>query len=142
MIDLKSLDLVEAWSASDPRQRVRFAWAISGETGSDGTSVAYVELPVGGAIPSHFDSANEIDYVLEGMVEWEFDGKHDAYSAGTLIEIPAGRKHCAERQNGNGAAAHLPRPRQGRRHLRRAADADRDEGRRELTSLSPTVVGS
>jgi quercetin dioxygenase-like cupin family protein len=93
MIQLKSLDLVEVWSESDPSQRVHFAWAISGETGSDATCVAYVELPVGGAIPSHFDSANEIDCVLEGTVEWEFDGKRDAYGAGTLIEIPAGRKH-------------------------------------------------
>ncbi len=93
MIELKSLDLFEAWSASDPSQRVRFAWAISGETGSAATSVAYVELPVGGAIPWHFDSANEIDYVLEGTVEWDLDGKREAYGPGTLMEIPAKQRH-------------------------------------------------
>ena len=94
MIDLKTLELAEAWSASDPSQRLRFAWAISGETGSPSTSVAYVELPAGGAIPMHFDSANEIDYVLDGTAEWEMAGTRESYSAGSLVSIPAGRKHC------------------------------------------------
>jgi quercetin dioxygenase-like cupin family protein len=94
MIDLNSLDLLEAWSASDPSQRVRFAWAVSGETGSPSTSVAYVELPPGGAIPRHSDTANEIDHLLEGTVEWEFGGTRETHGPGVLMQIPADTKHC------------------------------------------------
>jgi len=93
LIDLKSLELADVWSAGDASQRLRFAWALTGATGSDAASVAYVELPVGGAIPPHFDSANEIDCVLEGTVEWELDGERESHGAGTLIEIPAKQKH-------------------------------------------------
>jgi hypothetical protein len=33
-IELQELDLVEAWSKGDPTERVRFTFAISGETGA------------------------------------------------------------------------------------------------------------
>ena len=105
MIDVTSLDLVEVWSAGDPGQRARFAWAISGETGSEAASVAYVELPVGGAIPSHFDTANEIDCVLEGTVEWELGGRRESYGAGSLVQIPAKQRHIV--RNGGDETARL-----------------------------------
>jgi quercetin dioxygenase-like cupin family protein len=102
MIDLSKLELIEAWSAADPDQRLRFTFPISGETGS-ATSVAYVELPPGRATPMHYDSANEIDLVLDGAVEWEMDGERTTYGPGTLVEIAAEKKHCL-RNVGEGAA--------------------------------------
>ena len=38
------------------------------------SSVTYAELPPAGAIPSHFDSANEVVLVLDGLVEIKVAG--------------------------------------------------------------------
>ena len=38
------------------------------------SSVTYAELPPAGAIPSHFDSANEVVLVIDGPVEIEVAG--------------------------------------------------------------------
>ena len=65
-IDLRSLELVEIWSNADPSERVSFTFPISAETGAEASSVAYAEIPPGGGIPMHFDSANECDLILEG----------------------------------------------------------------------------
>ena len=64
--DLSSLELVEVWSKTDSNERVRFDFPISGETGATGASVAYAVIEPGGAIPTHHDSANEVDIILEG----------------------------------------------------------------------------
>ena len=74
-IDLSSLELVEAWSKGEPSQRARFDFPISGETGATGASVAYAEIEPGGGIPMHRDSANEVDLILEGELEFQVDGE-------------------------------------------------------------------
>jgi len=91
--DLSSLELVEAWSRTEPSERVRFDFPISGETGATGASVAYAEIEPGGAIPWHHDSANEVDIILEGELEYELDRDVRSIGPGVLVEIPAEVKH-------------------------------------------------
>jgi quercetin dioxygenase-like cupin family protein len=91
--DLSSLELMEAWSKSEPNQRTRFDFPISAETGATGASVAYAEIEPGGAIPMHHDSANEVDIILEGELEYELDAETRSIGPGVLIQIPAKVKH-------------------------------------------------
>jgi quercetin dioxygenase-like cupin family protein len=91
--DLSSLELVEAWSKIEPSERVCFDFPISGETGATGASVAYAEIEPGGAIPMHYDSANEVDIILEGELEYELDAEARSIGPGVLIQIPAEVKH-------------------------------------------------
>ena len=91
--DLSSLELVEVWSKSEQSERVRFDFPISGETGATGASVAYAEIEPGGAIPTHHDSANEIDLILEGELEYELGAETRSIGPGVLIQIPANVKH-------------------------------------------------
>jgi quercetin dioxygenase-like cupin family protein len=97
--DLSSLELVEAWSKSEPSERVRFDFPISGETGATGASVAYAEIEPGGAIPMHHDSANEVDIILEGELEYEMDAEARSIGPGVLIQIPAEVKHCVRNRS-------------------------------------------
>jgi quercetin dioxygenase-like cupin family protein len=102
-IDLKGLELVEAWPKSAPERRVRFTFPISAETGAERSSVAYAELPRGGTIPRHVDSANEIVCVLEGRVEFELDGASESVPAGRLVQIQKGAKHSVLNPDGETA---------------------------------------
>jgi quercetin dioxygenase-like cupin family protein len=101
--DLSSLELVEAWSKNEPSDRVRFDFPISGETGATGHSVAYAEIEPGGAIPMHYDSANEVDIILEGELEYEVDAEARSIGPGVLIQIPAEVRHRV-RNRGNALA--------------------------------------
>ena len=92
-IDLSGLELLEVWPKSDPERRVRFTFPISAETGAKRSSVAYAELPSGGTIPAHCDSANEVVLVLEGPVEFEVDGESESVPAGRLVQISSTTKH-------------------------------------------------
>ena len=92
-IDLSKLELLEVWPKSDPARRIRFTFPISAETGATRSSVAYAELPSGGAIPRHRDSANEVALVLDGQVEFEVNGASEPVPAGRLVQIPSTSKH-------------------------------------------------
>ena len=92
-IELQKLDLVEAWSKADPTERVRFTYAINGETGPQECAVAYAELEAGGAIPRHSDSATELILVAEGTVEIESGGQVGTFGPGTLLTVPPHVKH-------------------------------------------------
>jgi quercetin dioxygenase-like cupin family protein len=92
-IDLSSLELVEVWSKTEPTERSRFNFPISGETGATGASVAYAEIEPGGGIPMHHDSANEVDLILEGELEFELDAESRSVGPGVLIQIPAEVSH-------------------------------------------------
>jgi quercetin dioxygenase-like cupin family protein len=92
-IALQRLELNEVWSKADPGERVRFTFPISAVTGAEHSSVAYAELPPAGAIPNHFDSANEVVVVLDGPVEIQVAGKTATVESSSLVEIPAYAKH-------------------------------------------------
>jgi quercetin dioxygenase-like cupin family protein len=94
---LAELDLVEAWSKSEPGDRVRFAFPIAAPA-TDSVSLAYAEIEPGGAIPWHADSAaEEIVLVLEGRVEVSLEtyrsAETKAIEAGCAVCFPAGRAH-------------------------------------------------
>lgn len=92
-IELQAVELVEVWSKADPSARLSFTFPISGETGAPASSVAYAEIPSGGSIATHFDSANECDLVLEGELDFEVEGTTTSVGTGVLVQIPAGVKH-------------------------------------------------
>ena len=92
-IELAELELVEIWSKSDESERARFTWAVNADTGSETSALAYVELSPGGAIPRHFDSANEIGVVLAGIVSVEREDSAMTASGATMFQIPAGTWH-------------------------------------------------
>jgi quercetin dioxygenase-like cupin family protein len=104
-IALQTLELSEVWSKADPNDRARFTFPISAATGAERSSVAYVELPPGGAIPTHFDSANEILVILDGVVEVDVAGQSEPVGPGSLVEIPAASSHRIA--NSGAAPAHL-----------------------------------
>ena len=80
-IDLHAPDLLKVWSKVEPTEKVSFAFAINAETGATRASVAYAELAPGGAIPTHFDSANEVD------------GGTETVAPGKLVQIAGGSRH-------------------------------------------------
>ena len=93
-IDLNCLELLDVWPKSDPQRRVRFNFPISAATGATRSSVAYAELPGGGAVPAHVDSANEVVLVLSGPVDFEIDGESESVPAGRIVQIASATKHC------------------------------------------------
>ena len=66
-----------------------------------------VDFAPGAAFPKHSHPGVEIAYVLEGSLEYEFDGKPPVtLKAGASLFIPAGTIHSA-RNVGSGNAAEL-----------------------------------
>jgi hypothetical protein len=61
-------------SAPEPRAGGREPALHETSWGAGRSSVTYAELPSAGAIPSHFDTANEVFLVLDGPVEIEVAG--------------------------------------------------------------------
>jgi quercetin dioxygenase-like cupin family protein len=88
-VQLRELELAEAWSASEPSVRASFAFPIHADSGAVSTSVVYFELEPGFSGPRHTDSAEEILLVLEGSVELVLDEQRMLLSAGGLALLPA-----------------------------------------------------
>jgi quercetin dioxygenase-like cupin family protein len=66
-----------------------------------------VEFAPGVAFPSHSHPGEEIAYVIEGVLEYQLEGKPPVVlKAGEALFIPAGTVHSA-RNIGNGNAAEL-----------------------------------
>jgi len=66
-----------------------------------------VELAPGVSFPKHTHPGEEIIYVLEGLLEYEVEGKPPVtLKAGEVLFIPAGTVHAA-RNVGSGNAAEL-----------------------------------
>ena len=66
---------------------------------------ARVEIDPGVTFPKHWHPGEEIIYVLEGTLEYEFEGKPPTrLKAGEVLFIPAGTVHSAKNVgSGNGA---------------------------------------
>jgi quercetin dioxygenase-like cupin family protein len=65
-----------------------------------------VDLEPGYVFPSHTHPGEEIIYVLEGVWEYEIDGKPVTARAGDVLFIPAGTIHAAKNV-GSGNASEL-----------------------------------
>jgi len=62
-----------------------------GRDGERGPWVYYSERPAGDVIPMHKHSANRIEFLIEGKIEWHERGKEaKMYAAGTLSHVDAG----------------------------------------------------
>ena len=66
-----------------------------------------VDFAPGVAFPPHSHPGEEIAYVIEGLLEYQFDGKPPVtLKAGEVLFIPAGTIHSAKNV-GHGSAAEL-----------------------------------
>ena len=92
-IQCDELELLEAWSESDPELRGRFDSPISVETGAASTSVVYFEVAPGDHCGRHKHSAEEILLILEGDAEAEVGNERGRASRGGLILVPAMAPH-------------------------------------------------
>jgi quercetin dioxygenase-like cupin family protein len=63
-----------------------------------------VDFDPGYASPRHTHPGEEIIYVIEGLLEYEIDGKPAMVKAGDVLFVPAGTVHSAKNVgSGNGA---------------------------------------
>ena len=63
-----------------------------------------VDFDPGYASPRHTHPGEEIIYVIEGLLEYEIDGKPAKVKAGDVLFVPAGTIHSAKNVgSGNGA---------------------------------------
>ena len=63
-----------------------------------------VDFDPGYVAPRHTHPGEEIIYVIEGLLEYEIDGKVAKVKAGDVLFVPAGAIHTAKNVgNGNGA---------------------------------------
>lgn len=89
-VSIKSLELGEAWIASDPdRGRAHPAFPINEHTGAAGSGVVYFEVERGQYLPRHTDSPEEVLYIVAGAGEAEVGGETAIVSAGDLAVIPS-----------------------------------------------------
>ena len=87
-MNVKDLELLEIWSDSDPRMRVRFDFPLQAAAGTKTTAVVYFEIAPGDHLGRHTDSAEEILYVVEGRGEAEVGGERVPIEAGSLAVVP------------------------------------------------------
>lgn len=63
-----------------------------------------VDFDPGYVAPRHTHPGEEIVYVIEGLLEYEIDGKVSRVKAGDVLFVPAGAVHTAKNVgSGNGA---------------------------------------
>ena len=65
-----------------------------------------VDFDPGYVAPRHTHPGEEIIYVIEGLLEYEIDGKLAKVKAGDVLFVPAGTVHTAKNL-GRGSAAEL-----------------------------------
>jgi quercetin dioxygenase-like cupin family protein len=65
-----------------------------------------VEIEAGTVFPSHTHPGEEIIYVIEGVWEYDINGKQVTAKAGDVLFVPAGAIHSAKNV-GTGKAAEL-----------------------------------
>jgi quercetin dioxygenase-like cupin family protein len=92
-VQCNELELMEAWSESDPALRGRFDFPISVETGAASSSVVYFELEPGLHCGRHAHSAEEILVILAGEAEAEVRGERAELVTGGLALVPAMAAH-------------------------------------------------
>jgi quercetin dioxygenase-like cupin family protein len=87
------LELLETWAEEDSEIRVKFAPALSSESGTTSTQVVYVNFEPGMRLGRHSHNAEEILLILEGTMELSMGGEQQQLSAGEVALIPVGEIH-------------------------------------------------
>jgi quercetin dioxygenase-like cupin family protein len=90
---LEAQELMEGWSATDPRMRTKAGFPLFAAHGTKSTAVVYFEVEPGNHLGRHTDSAEEIILILEGEREAVLGDErspvtrgvvpHDLYATGT-----------------------------------------------------------
>jgi quercetin dioxygenase-like cupin family protein len=88
-IQLDQLDLMEAWSETDPTRHTRVAFPICNQTGSASSAVVYFEVDPGKHLGLHTDSAEEILYIVSGRAEAIVGDERGELEAGGIALIPS-----------------------------------------------------
>jgi len=89
MPNIDQLELIEAWSESDPSRSLRFTFPIFSQTGAAATTVVYFEIDPGKHLGTHRDSAEETLFLVSGRGEGVVGDQRTALESGDLMLIPA-----------------------------------------------------
>lgn len=96
-VDLKTVDLMEFWIASDPDDgRLRGTFPIVGGEGSEDLIMVHFVLEPGNYLATHTDSLDEILIVLSGEVEATIGDEQGRLSAGALAIVPGMVPHSVK----------------------------------------------
>jgi quercetin dioxygenase-like cupin family protein len=85
---LEAQELMEGWSATDPRMRTKAGFPLFAAHGTKSTAVVYFEVEPGNHLGRHTDSAEEIILILEGEGEAVLGDERLSVTRGTLALIP------------------------------------------------------
>ena len=87
-MNVRELELREAWSDADAAMRVRSAFPLHADAGTKSSAVVYFEIEPGEHLGRHTDGAEEILYIVDGTGEAEVGGERVELDAGTLAVVP------------------------------------------------------
>lgn len=93
-VSLDKLELMKSHGADDdPDRGVSGNFALYSNAGTKSGSVVYFELEPGKELGVHTDSAEEIVYIIEGIVEATIRNEKDQLSQGQLGIVPVMEPH-------------------------------------------------
>lgn len=93
-IQLENLEKMTNHGAEDdPHRRVTGNFALYSNAGTKSGSVVYFELEPGRELGTHTDSAEEIIYVVDGMIEATIGKEKNQISKGELGVVPVMESH-------------------------------------------------
>ena len=93
-IQLENLEKMTNHGAEDdPYRRVTGNFALYSNAGTKSGSVVYFELEPGRELGTHKDSAEEIIYVVDGMIEATIGKERNQISKGELGVVPVMESH-------------------------------------------------
>jgi quercetin dioxygenase-like cupin family protein len=93
-IQLENLEKMTNHGAEDdPHRRVTGNFALYSNAGTKSGSVVYFELEPGRELGTHTDSAEEIVYVVDGMIEATIGKEKNQISKGELGVVPVMESH-------------------------------------------------
>ena len=93
-IDPAEADWSDAWIEVDAGERWRSASALGASTGAAAMSCSLLEVPAGGVLPRHVDSAEETIVVVAGHAEVTVgDQPAEQLPAGGVALVPEGVPH-------------------------------------------------
>ena len=93
-VNVDKLDKMAMHGAEDdPDRKVTGNFALYSAAGTKSGAAVYFELEPGKELGAHTDSAEEIVYVIDGMVEATLGNERDSLSSGDLGVVPVMERH-------------------------------------------------
>lgn len=91
-LDLRGLTLHDCWNGERPASAKEPHFRVA-EGGGDDLAFIYCEIPPGGEVGTHQDSAEEFVHVIEGVLEGWIGKTRRTVRAGEVLFIPAMAPH-------------------------------------------------